>query len=161
MFPCQPGIADDQEQHHGDEHEADRDQPRAAVDLLGRPDEQREAEDEQQVADDAAGERATDDLVESVVDREQRDDQLRRVAERRVQEAADARAGVAGGMLGRLADQPCERDQRQRREHEERDVVGVGRKPYDDGDRREAERCPEKPSRHGAQAYRRTDGRHA
>ena len=58
-----------------------------------------------------------------VGDREQGDDQLGRVAEARVQEAADAGAGVLGGVLGRLADQPGERDQRERREDEERRVV--------------------------------------
>ena len=50
-------------------------------------------------------------LGQAVGDREQRDDQLGRVAEARVQEAADAGAGVLGGVLGRLADQPRERDQ--------------------------------------------------
>ena len=34
-----------------------------------------------------------------------------------------ARPGVVGGMLGRLADQPGERDQRDRREHEEQGVA--------------------------------------
>ena len=51
----------------------------------------------------------------SVGDGEQRDDQLGRVAEARVQEAADPRAGVLGCVLGRLADQPRERDQREQR----------------------------------------------
>ena len=58
-------------------------------------------------------------------DREERDDQLRRVAEARVQEAADAGARVLGGVLGRLADQPGERQQRERREQEERGRAGV------------------------------------
>ena len=40
------------------------------------------------------GERAADDVRQSAADREERDDQLRRVAEARVQEAADARPGV-------------------------------------------------------------------
>ena len=41
-----------------------------------------------------------------------------RVPEGRVQEAADARPRVLGCVLGRLADQPRERDQRERGEHE-------------------------------------------
>ena len=49
---------------------------------------------------------------QAVGDGEQRDDQLGRVAEARVQEAADPRARVFGRVLGRLADQPGERDQR-------------------------------------------------
>ena len=54
-------------------------------------------------------------LGQPVRDGEQRDDQLGRVAEARVQEAADARACVLGCVLGRFADQPGERDQRERR----------------------------------------------
>ena len=60
---------------------------------------------------------------QAVRDGEQRDDQLGRVAEARVEEAADAGPGVLGCVLGRLADQPGERDQRERREDEERRLV--------------------------------------
>ena len=59
-----------------------------------------------------AGERAAHDLRQPGVDREERDDQLGRVAEARVEEAADAGARVLGCVLGRLADQPRERDER-------------------------------------------------
>ena len=61
-------------------------------------------------------------------DGEERDDQLGRVPEARVQEAADAVARVLGRVLGRLADQPRERQQRERCEHEERGRVGVRRR---------------------------------
>ena len=80
--------------------------------------------------------------VSPSVDREHRDDQLRRVAERRVQEAADARAGVVRGVLGRLADQPRERDERERGEDEQRDVAPVERVV---GDERESARGRTRP----------------
>ena len=96
------------------------------VDLAAAAEEQREAEHEQQVADHRAGQRAADDLGQSLVDRDQRDDQLGRVAEGGVQEAADARAGVLGRVLGRLADQPGQRDQRERGEGELERLVEVG-----------------------------------
>ena len=83
-----------------------------------------------------------------VGDGEQRDDQLGRVAEAGVEEAADAGAGVLGGMVGRLADQPGERDQRDRREHEQRRLAGVEDVPGDEGEGREGEGRPEDPPRH-------------
>ena len=64
------------------------------------------------------GERPAHDLGEAVRHGEQGDDQLRRVAEGRVQEAADARARVVRGVLRRLADQPRERDEGGRGERE-------------------------------------------
>ena len=108
----------------------------------------RRAEDEQDVRDDRAGERAADDVRQAVGDREQRDDQLGRVAEARVQEAADAGAGVLGGVLGRLADQPRERDERERGEDEQRRLVQVEHVTRDEHERREGEQCPEDPPRH-------------
>ena len=76
------------------------------------------------------------------------DDQLGRIAEAGVQEAADSRAGVLGGMLGRLADQPGERDERDRREDERAGRAEVEAVVGDEGDRRQGERCPEDPPRH-------------
>ena len=67
------------------------------------------------------------DLRQAAVHGEERDDQLRRVAEARVQEAADAGAGVLGRVLRCLADQPGERDERSAREHEQQRLVGVRR----------------------------------
>ena len=75
------------------------------------PKREREAEDEQEVADHAPRQRAPDDLGQALGDGEERDDQLGRVAEAGVEEAADPGAGVMGGVLGRLADQPRQRDQ--------------------------------------------------
>ena len=51
-------------------------------------DEARGAEDQQQVADDAAGDRGLDDLDVVGAQRDERDDQLRGVAERGVEQAA-------------------------------------------------------------------------
>ena len=52
-------------------------------------------------------------------------------------------ARVLGRVLGRFADQPRERDERERGEDEERDVAGVGELVDRDRDRRESERRPE------------------
>ena len=62
---------------------------RPALDLAATAGEEREPEHEQQVADDRAGQRAADDLGQPLVDRDQGDDQLGRVAERGIEEAAD------------------------------------------------------------------------
>ena len=62
-----------------------------------------------------------------------------RVPERGVQEAADARPRVVCGMLGRLPDQPGERDERQRGEDEQRDVAEFGEVVDGDDERPERE----------------------
>ena len=85
---------DDREQ----QHRGLRRRARAAEDLsvaAEAADEHRGAHHEQDVADDRADDRRLHDLVEAGLEREQRDDQLRRVAERDVQQAADARARSA------------------------------------------------------------------
>ena len=92
--PFQSGIVTTDEEERGGEHQSDRDQSGAAVDLLRRPDDQREPEDQQQVADHAARQRSANDLDQAVVDREERDDQLGRVAEGGIEEAADPRPGL-------------------------------------------------------------------
>src|SRR5207248_6007894 len=117
------GHADDQEQHGnrkrelgeraafriaveswrgGDEHEnggesdqAERDVGRPAIDEARPAEEKREAEDEQEVAGDRAYERRPDDRGQAPGDRDDRNNQLWRVTERRVQEAADPGTGVA------------------------------------------------------------------
>ena len=79
----------------------------------------------------------------------QRDDQLGRVAERGVEEAADARARVLGSVLGRLADQPCQRHQRDRREDELGRLVEVGEIVEEDRERPERKAGEEDASDHG------------
>ena len=115
----------DQEEQDCERDQPERDHARLPVELPPAAEGEREAEDEEEVADDATGQRAAHDLRQPVVDGEERDDQLGRVAEGRVEEAADSRARVVGRVLGRLADQPGERDERERREHEELDVAEV------------------------------------
>ena len=84
------------------------------------------------------------------MDREERDDQLRRVAEARVEEAADAGARVLGRVLGRLADQPRERDERRAREQEEQHLVRVRHVVDEDRHGREGEQRPEDPASQSA-----------
>ena len=56
--------------------------------------------------------------------------------------------GVLRRVLGRLADQPRERDEGDRGEHEERDVAGVRELVDEDRDGREEERRPEELPAH-------------
>ena len=109
---------------------------------------EREPEDQQKVSDDGAGERSAHDLGEAVVDGDQGDDQLGRVPERRVQEAADARARVLRGVLGGLSDQPGKGDERRRREHELGRRAEVGRVVEDDRQRPEQQADEEGATNH-------------
>ena len=113
----------DQEEGDRDGEHPDLEEEGAAVDAFAPSEGHRGAEDEEGARDDRARDGAEDDGGQAVADREQRDDQLRRVAEARVQEPPDAGARVLGDVLGRLADQVGERDQRERREHEEHGAV--------------------------------------
>src|ERR1019366_2681852 len=110
----------------GDEHEngsesdqAERDVGRSAIDEARLAEEKGEAEDEQQVAGDRAYERRPDDRGQAPGHGDDRNDQLRRVTERRVQEAADPGTGMAGKVVRRLADQPRQRDQAHASKHEQ------------------------------------------
>jgi hypothetical protein len=139
----------DQEQQRRAADERQRHERRLPVELAAAAEEEREPEDEQQVADHAAGQRAAHDLELRRRHREQRDDQLRRVPEGRVEEAADAGAGVVRGMLRRLADQPRERDQRRGGEDEVRGLADAERVVDEDRERRERQRRPEQSACHG------------
>ena len=116
------------------------------------PANEREPEHEQQVADDRAGQRAADDVGQPFVDRDQGDDQLGRVAERGVEEAADARPRVLRRVLGCLADQPGERDQRSGGEGEECSVADVGEVVERDHDGPESQPREEYSSSHSRPA---------
>ena len=108
--------------------------------------------------DDRARQRAADDVGEPFVDRDQGDDQLGGVAERGVEEAADPGSRVLRRVLGRLADQPGERDQRSCREGEERRVADVREVVERDDDGPEGQPREEYSSSHLAQlAYPRRD----
>ena len=84
--------------------------------------EARRAQDEQDVADDRAGERRLDDAVVALLERDQGDDELGGVAEGGVQEPADAFARALGQVLGRFAQPTGERHDREARADEDRDV---------------------------------------
>ena len=149
------GVAVPARHRRGQEHQhRRRDEPelqeeRVSVDWLARlAGRHRDAEHEQQVRDDAAGERAANDVGQPVRYREEGDDQFRGVAEARVQEAADPGAGVLGSLLGRFSDQPGQRDERSRGEHEQRDVSRMEGEVDDERDRGERERRPEELPRH-------------
>ena len=122
----------DEEQRDRDPDHPERDEARPALDLATPSGDEREAEHEQQVADDGTGQRAAHDLRQPLVDGDQRDDQLGRVPERRVEEAADPGAGVLGRVLGCLSDQPGERDQSRRGEDEQRRVAELRHVVEDD-----------------------------
>ena len=115
-----------------------------------RSEEQREAEDEQEVADDAPRQRTANDVGQPLVDGEQGDDQLRRVAEGRVQEPSDPGTGVVRGVLGRFADHPGERDERECCEQEQGHVAQVEDVIREEGEWREGERAPEDVAPHAA-----------
>ena len=144
---------DDQEEKRGDGDQPERDETRRAVGAADSAGDQREAEHEQQVADHRAGERAAHDLGQALVNGDERDDQLRRVPEGRVQEAADARPRVLGCVLGRLSDQPRERNQRQRGEHEFERRIEVRDVVQQDDDRSERKQCVEDATDHGRVPY--------
>ena len=76
------------------------------------------------------------------MDGDQRDDELGRVPERRVEEAADAGAGVVRRVLRRLADEPREGDERERGERELGHLVDVRGVVEEDDERAERERGP-------------------
>ena len=143
------GHRGDEQQQAGGHDETEGDETRPAVELPLAPEEKREAEDEQEVADHAPRERAPDDLGQALGDREEGDDQLGRVAEARVEEAADPGPGVMGCVLGRLADEPRERDEGRGGEDEDEDLAAA-RTMDGERDRRDDERAPEDAAGHRA-----------
>src|SRR5207253_5648156 len=98
---------------------------------------------EQQVRDNAPRERSAHDDRQIRADREEGHDELRRVPEARVEEAADARPRVLRRVFRRLADQPGERDEGDRGEYEERDVTGADELVHRDRGGCEEERPPQ------------------
>ena len=73
---------------------------------------------QQHVPQDRAGDRGLHQVQQPLTDGHHRDDQLGRVAQRGVQQPANARAGIQRQRLGRFADIASQRDDRQRREDE-------------------------------------------
>ena len=137
-------VAERGREREGDDRGCRRarsEEQRAAVDpcAVGAG-ELRDSVHEQEIRDHAPRERAENDHRQVGADGEERDDQLRRVPEARVEETADPRARVLRRVLGRFADQPREGDERERSEHEERDVAGAGEPVDRDRDGREEQR---------------------
>ena len=141
---------------HEEGRDRDADEPelgeqRSPVELRFRipAEDDRHAEHEEDVGDHASGNRAADDVRKAVGDGEERDDQLRRVPEAGVEQAAESRARVLAGVLSRLADQPGERHERHGGEGEERRPAEVEREVGDERGRGEGERRPEDLPAHG------------
>ena len=88
-------------------------------------DQQRGAEHEQQVADDRAGDRGVDDGDLVIEDQEGGDDDLADVADRGVQDSADPRSGRDAQLLGGVAEEVREREDRQRGDAEGEGRIGV------------------------------------
>ena len=88
------------------------------------PDEQRHAEDEQEVAQDRSGQGGLHDLDLVPKDEQDRDDQLRDVPERRVEQPSSTRTGVDRELLRRASDQCGEgRKDRERGGEEDRGLL--------------------------------------
>src|SRR5206468_6819941 len=105
-----------QRDHRDEQHGGVRASGSARERLLLAPDAARddaEAENQKNVSDDRAGERSLNYLNMSGAQSEYGDDQLRRVAEGRVQDSADGRASVRGESFSSLAHHSGERDDSQ------------------------------------------------
>jgi len=139
----------DEEEQHRDGDRAEREEARETVELVAWPCNEREAEHEQEVPHHRAGERAAHDLGQALVHRDERDDQLGSVPERRVEKAADPRARALGGVLGRFADEPRQGDERKGREHELDRLVEVEGVMDDDRERPEQQAGEEGAADHG------------
>ena len=101
---------------------------------------QRQAENQQEVAENAADDGGLDQLDEAGLERDDRDDQFRRVAEGRVEQAADGGAGTLREMFGGFAEVLGERQDGQagHDEHERR-IGALPREPDAGRHRREQE----------------------
>ena len=104
--------------------------------MLEPADQHRGAHDEQDVAEDRADQRRLDDLLQPLLEGEEGDDQLGRVAERDVEEAADAGTRAGRELVGRLAHERGGRDDAERRGREDDRGLGA-RELEDDRDRDE------------------------
>jgi len=137
-----------EQEQHGHHHGSQRDEGRGPIELARSGDQKSEAQHEQQVPDDGSRERGPHDVGQPVGDGDERDDQLRCVAEARVQETADPGPGVVGGLLGGLADKPRERNQRGGGKHEQDEIAGQAEEVENDhdGSRREKRREESRPS---------------
>ena len=131
------GTAPDDEREGGGDDQSDRRQDQGGGvhadhllvvllhPVLQAADEQRGAEDEQQVADDRAGDRRVDDVDLAVEDQERGDDDLADVADRGVHDPADLRSGRDAQLLGGVAEEVGEGEDRERGDAEGEGRIGV------------------------------------
>ncbi len=103
--------------------------------------EQRDPEHQQEIADDRTRDRGLDDADEPAAKRRERDDHLGGVAERGVQQAADAGAGSLREPFRRSPEPGGKRHDRQASRDEDRDVP-VRSEPIDDDRRRQESQQP-------------------
>jgi len=94
--------------------------------VLETADDESGAEHEHAVREDRADQRRLDDLDQPVVQSEERDEELRQVAEPRLYDARAAGAQPRSQLLRRGADEARERGERDGRDEERRDVVQAG-----------------------------------
>ena len=120
-------------QHHGGdrEHQERGDHPRRAA--LEAQDavppaagDEGEAEDEERVAEDRADQRGLHHGDEPGPEREDADEELGQVADRRLDDAGRGGAEVVAELVGRLADQVGDAGERQRRRREGEERRGAG-----------------------------------
>lgn len=104
---------------------------------LQAPGEHRKTEDKQCVADNGAGQRRFYDRVQSFAQRQHGNDDLRHVAERRVQQPSDALTCFVSQVLGGSTHDTRQRYDRDRRECENERVRLRRRVADDQGDRHE------------------------
>src|SRR5438309_11069150 len=97
-----------------------------------------EPEDEQKFADDRAGQGRLDDFGQPGLEREERDDQLGDIAERRVQDAAELRACDRSKPLRGEADDPGQAEDRRCRKNKDERLIRASREHLED-DRRETQ----------------------
>jgi hypothetical protein len=102
----------DEQEQRGDRDGAQGGQGRRPIERARRGNHEGEAQHQEQVPDDGSRERGAHDVGQALGDGDKRDDELRGVAEARVEQAADPGPGVVSRLLRGLADEPRERDQR-------------------------------------------------
>ena len=106
------------ERHDGEEQHGRGVRRRRSMKFLGSPSQaagkKRQAEYEQEVADDAARNGGFDERDVSIMERDNRDDQFRGIPERGVEQSTERGAGSMREMFRAEADQSGERNERHR-----------------------------------------------
>ena len=170
-----PGRARQREaEQHDDEHGHLQQRRRVAGQALGeahdpvrraaRADDDHEAEHEQRVGEDRADDRRLRDDELALLQREDHDEQLRQVAERRLQHPGDAGPEALAELLGRERHDPRQPGERERGEREARDrrpglVVGHARERRQHRDQEQGRALERGQSGHAGEHQCRADPR--